>query len=32
MVQDVVVNNKSPQDAAKIAQTKAELAFAEAAK
>ncbi len=32
MVQDVVVNNKSPQDAAKIAQTKAEQAFAEAAK
>jgi len=32
MAQDVVVNNKSPQDAAKAAQTKMEQAFAEAAK
>jgi multiple sugar transport system substrate-binding protein len=32
MVQDVVVNNKSPQDAAKTAQTKMEQAFQEAAK
>jgi multiple sugar transport system substrate-binding protein len=32
MVQDVVVSNKSPQDAAKAAQTKMEQAFAEAIK
>jgi multiple sugar transport system substrate-binding protein len=32
MVQDVVVSNKSPQDAAKAAQTKMEQAFAEAVK
>ncbi len=32
MMQDVVVSNKSPQDAAKAAQTKMELAFAEAIK
>ncbi len=32
MTQDVIVNNKSPQDAAKAAQTKMEQAFAEAAK
>lgn len=32
MLQDVVVSNKSPQDAAKAAQTKMEQAFAEAIK
>ncbi len=32
MVQDVIVSGKSPQDAAKSAQTKMEQAFAEAAK
>lgn len=32
MLQDVVVSNKSPQDAAKSAQTKMEQAFAEAVK
>lgn len=32
MVQDVIVSGKSPQDAAKTAQTKMEQAFAEAAK
>lgn len=32
MLQDVVVSNKSPQDAAKAAQTKMEQAFAEAVK
>ena len=32
MVQDVVVNNKSPEEAAQAAQTKMEQAFAEAAK
>ncbi|HET8627038.1 MAG TPA: hypothetical protein VFL91_06445, partial [Thermomicrobiales bacterium] len=32
MVQDLVVNNKSPQDAAKAAQTKMEQAFQEAVK
>ncbi len=32
MMQDVVVSNKSPQDAAKSAQTKMEQAFAEAVK
>ena len=32
MVQDVVVNNKSPEEAAKAAQTKMEQAFQEAVK
>ena len=32
MVQDVVVSNKSPEDAAKAAQTKMEQAFAEVKK